>query len=61
MVNTEPNTSNKKNAGKGNGNTVIDNKNTTENANNYVSGDYFPSSANHKFDEKTQNKSNNVR
>lgn len=57
MSNTEPNTSNKKSAGKGNGNSVINN---TENARNYVSGDSSPSSSGHKFGENNQNKSNNI-
>ncbi len=53
MSNQEPNTSNKKNAGKGNGNSVINN---TERARNYVSDGSSSSSANHKFGESSQNK-----
>ena len=55
MSYTDSNANNKKNKGKGNGNSVINN---TENARNYVSGDSFPSSSNHKFGENNQNKSN---
>jgi hypothetical protein len=47
--------SNKKNAGKGNGNSIISSKNTNDNINDYVSGDAFPSSASHKFNKNTQN------
>ncbi len=58
MSNAQPNTSNKKSKGKGNGNSVIDN---TENARNYVSGEPSPSSSSHKFSENNQNKSNTVK
>lgn len=45
-----------KKSGKGNGNSIINNQNTTNNATDYVSGDAFPSSASHKFNKNTQNK-----
>lgn len=48
--------SNKKNAGKGNGNSVINNKSTNNTEKDYVSGDSFSSSVNHKFGTNTQNK-----
>lgn len=48
--------SNKKNAGKGNGNSVINNKSANNTAKDYVSGDSFPSSVNHKFGTNPQNK-----
>lgn len=47
--------SNKKNADKGNSNSIISSKNTNDNVNDYVSGDAFPSSASHKFNKNTQN------
>lgn len=44
------NISNKKKAGKGNGNSVIDNYERSKNkATDYVSGDSTPSSSGHKF------------
>lgn len=56
MDNKNLNASNKKSAGKGNGNSIINSKSTNENAKDYVSGDAFPSSAGHKFNKDTQNK-----
>lgn len=46
--------SNKKNAGKGNGNSVINNKSTSNTTKDYVSGE-FPTSTAHKFSSKNQN------
>lgn len=48
------NASNKK-AGKGNGNSVINNYEHTKNqTTDYVSGDSAPTSAGHKFDENSK-------
>lgn len=47
--------SNKKNTGKGNGNSVINNNSTNDTTKDYVSGDSFPSSVNHKFNTSNQN------
>jgi hypothetical protein len=58
MSNSDLHTSNKKSAGKGNGNSVINN---TEKPRNYVSGDSAPSSSKHKFGENPQNPSNKVK
>lgn len=60
MSNLDLNASNKKSAGKGNGNSVINNEIVTKNVSDYVSGDY-PSSTSHKFDENDKNKNKNVR
>lgn len=46
MSNSDSNATNKKSAGKGNGNSVINN---TEKTRNYVSGDSAASSSSHKF------------
>lgn len=54
MKNINSNVSNKKNAGKGNGNSII-HKSTDYNSNDYVSGDETPTSAGHKFSKNTQN------
>lgn len=53
MGTMKSNTSNKKQAGKGNGNSVINNRETPKNASNYVSGDATPTSAGHKFNSKS--------
>jgi hypothetical protein len=52
MTTREPSTSDKKKAGNGNGNTVIDNHESAKNVSNYVSGDATATSSNHKFDSK---------
>jgi hypothetical protein len=49
MNDKNTNISNKKNAGKGNGNSIINSTGTNDAANNYVSADAFPSSISHKF------------
>jgi hypothetical protein len=46
---------NKKNAGKGNGNSIISHKSPEYKADDYVSGDEFPTSSGHKFSKNTQN------
>ncbi len=58
MSYSDSNVSNKKSAGKGNGNSVINN---TEKTRNYVSGDSAASSSSHKFgtDSKKQSKKEN--
>ena len=56
MSDDKLNTINKKNAGKGNGNSVINNKNTNNTASDYVSGDATPTSTGHKFGKDIQNK-----
>lgn len=54
-MNDHLNTTNKK-AGKGNGNSVINNyERTNNNATDYVSGDSTPSSSSHKFDKNINN------
>ncbi len=55
MNNKDLNASNKKNAGKGNGNSIISHKSNDNPTKDYVSGDEFPSSANHKFNKNTKN------
>lgn len=60
MSNRELNASNKKKAGKGNDNSVINNDRTTDNASNYVSGD-VPSSSSHKFNDNTKGTNNDKR
>lgn len=55
MNDKNANVSNKKNAGKGNGNSIINSTNTNDTANNYVSADAFPSSISHKFGTNGQN------
>lgn len=52
------NASNKKEAGKGNGNSIITHKSIDSNAKDYVSGDAFPTSSGHQFDKSSQNSSN---
>lgn len=47
--------SNKKNAGKGNGNSVINNKSTNNTTKDYVSGE-FPTSTAHNFSSNNQAK-----
>ena len=54
------NTSNKKSAGKGNGNSIISHKSADENTKDYVSGDRYPSSAGHKFGKNTQDKDGEI-
>lgn len=54
MSDNNSSVSNKKNAGKGNGNSIIKNTSTNDtstnsDANNYVSADAFPTSTGHKF------------
>lgn len=55
MNNKDFNASNKKKAGKGNGNSIISYKSTDNNSKDYVSGDEVPSSSSHKFNKNTQN------
>lgn len=56
MNNMNPTTSNKKKAGKGNGNSVINNRESVSNASNYVSGDSTPTSYGHKFNSESNAK-----
>ena len=62
MKNENISTSNKKNAGKGNGNSIISHKSANDDANDnvkdYVSGDFFPSSRGHNFSQNHKNKGN---
>ncbi len=53
MKNMNSTTSNKKKAGKGNGNSVINNRESVTNASNYVSGDSTPTSSGHKFNSNS--------
>ncbi|WP_455717736.1 hypothetical protein [Anaerosporobacter sp.] len=48
MSDDNSNVSNK-NAGKGNGNSIINDTSTNDNTNNYTSPDAFPTSTGHKF------------
>lgn len=56
MTDTNPLISNKKKAGKGNGNSVINNHESATNVSNYVSGDSTPTSSGHKFDSTSSTK-----
>lgn len=53
MKNMNSTTSNKKKAGKGNGNSVINNRESVTNTSNYVSGDSTPTSSGHKFNSNS--------
>ena len=56
MNNDNMNTSNKKEAGKGNGNSIISHKSAKEDTKDYVGGDMFPSSSGHNFSQEKHNK-----
>ena len=58
MKDTNLNASNKKQAGKGNGNSIVSPKSIDNNAKNYVSGDAFPTSSGHQFDQNSQRSTN---
>ena len=55
MIDNNLNASNKNKEGKGNGNSIISPKSTENSADNYVSGDEFPSSSSHKFSKNSEN------
>lgn len=54
------NVSNKKKEGKGNGNSIISHKSIKNSADDYVSGDEFPSSSSHKFNKSIQEKEEDI-